>query len=100
MRKSLAVSVLIVLALIIIAGGTIAVISGQEWISIVYFGFGLVIALSLFFGQLLIEGYLDSDMLWIFPCCVIFGTIVLVILYFLFVYNTFTSPADSATKNC
>jgi hypothetical protein len=99
MRNLLAVSVLIGLALIIIAGGIIAVILGQEWIPIVYFGSGLAIALSLFFGQLLIESYLDSEMLWIFPCCVIFGTIVLFFVICWYFYYMATASIDPATED-
>lgn len=73
----LRISILIGLGLIIAAGGIIAVILGQEWISIVYFGPGLILGLFMFFGQISVESYLNSDMLWIFPCCVIFGTIIL-----------------------
>lgn len=100
MRNLLAVSVLIGLALIIIAGGVIAVILGQEWISIVYFGSGLAIALFLFFGQPLVEGYLDRDMLWLFPCCVIFGTIVLFFVMCWYFYYMATAPIDPVIEDC
>ena len=98
MRKLLAVIILIVLASIIIARGAMAVALGQKWVLIAYFGSGLAVALFLFFGQILIEGYLDSNMLWIFPCSVIFGGIMLIMLYFLFMYDIFTSPRRSCYR--
>lgn len=94
MKNLLSVSILVGVALIIIAGGIIATILGHQWIPIAYFGVGLVLGLFLLTGQPLIEGCLDSEMLWIFPCTVIFGGIMLVVLFLVYLHWAATSPID------
>ena len=94
MSNLLKISILIGLALIIIGGGIIAVALGEEWITIVYFAPGLAVGLFLLIFQPLIEGYLDREMFWIFPCCVVFGGIVLFVVMCYYFYYINTLPAE------
>ena len=92
MKKNLPIIILVGVGLIIVAGGIIAVVLGQAWITIIYFGIGAAIALFVLIGQPLFEGCWDRDILWIFPCCVVYGAMALVVTFFLVIFCGSDTP--------
>lgn len=87
MKKNLPFITLIGLGLIIIAGGIVAVVFGHAWIPIIYFAVGLVIALIIVV-PILSKDNLNRDMLWLFIHCVVYGTALLVITFFMIIFCT------------